>query len=268
MAYMVNPTTENIWGERKLSKGKTDFISLGNLRLWILLKDSEIWVGYLHVDSGEINSADSATPPENLEWSRWATKKNAQKIRLVPVFPDLPLVVTSEYPLRISSNTNIQIFTRIPVWIRINLPDKDYLLTEIPTVKLSRTWFGTPLEGELCYHATTKARRNLSQVEHKSFVVNCPIVISNKAKNDLNFENFCYRVERLSIYLHEKELWADETRIIHQGEDLNSDVIMTGKLPEGIDKKMLLSKPRREIQKSLATRTFKRFFEDTNFLGR
>ncbi len=265
---MGNATTENIWGERKLTEGKTEFISLGNLRLWLILKDSDIWIGYLHVDSRETKYTKSAPPPENLEWLRWATKKNTQKIRLAPVFPDLPLVVTSEYLLKISSDTEIPIFTRIPVWVRINLPDKDYLLTEIPTVKLSRTWFGTPLEGELCYHATTKARRHLSEVELKSYVVNCSIVISNKSNDDLNFENFCYRVERLSIYQHDRELWADETQIIYQGEDLNSDVIMTGKLPEGIDKKILLSKPRKEIQKSLATRTFKLFFEDTNFLGR
>lgn len=265
---MVNEATENIWGERELTEGKTEFISLGNLRVWILLKDSDIWIGHLHVNGGENADTNSAKPPENLEWSRWATKSNPKKIRLTPVFHDLPLVVTSEYPLRISSSTKIQIFTRVPVWVRLNLPDKDYLLTEIPTVKLSRTWFGTPLEGELCYHASTKARRNLSQVEHKSYVVNCPIVIFNKSNEDLNFENFCYRVERLSIYQYQKELWADETQIVHQGEDLNSDVIMTGKLPEGIDKKMLLSKPRKAIQKSLATRTFKLFFDDTNFLGR
>lgn len=257
-----------MWAERDLVDGETEFIALGNLRLWILHKNSDIWIGYIHTNSPESTGENRKTPPDDLEWSRWATKKDTLRIKLSPVFPDKPLVVTSEYPLRISSDTKIQIFTRVPLWVRITLPDKDYLLTEIPTVKKSRTWFGTPLEGELCYHETTKARRNLSEVEVKPFVVNCPITIVNKSDEDLNFENFCYRVERLSIYQHEKELWADETQIIYQGDDLNSDVIMTGKLPEGISKINLLSKPRRVVQKSLATRTFKLFFEDANFMGR
>lgn len=261
-------TIDEIWGDLSLEAGQTRYISVGNLRLWIMQKDMDLWLGYKHTESQNVRNSGDHNPPDDLEWSRWAFKFGMEKVRLTPVFQDMPLVVKSEYPLKISSGTEIRIFTRVPVWIRVTLPNHDYLLTEIPTVILSRTWFGTPLEGELCYHATTKARRNLSQVEVKSHVVNCPIVISNKAGDDLNFENFCYRVERLSIYQHEKELWADETRIIHNGESLNSDVIMTGKLPEGISKNKRLSKPRKEVQKSLATRTFKRIFEETHFWGR
>jgi hypothetical protein len=43
---------------------------------------------------------------------------------------------------------------------------------------------------------------------------------------------------------------------------------MTGRLPEGIKKNQLLAKPRKQIKKSLATRTFKRLFEDTQIFGR
>lgn len=262
-------TDQNIWGELSLEAGKTEFIELGNLRLWMLLKDDDLWIGYLHSDPEEADSVKTdLEPPEDLEWSRWATKAAMEKVRLLPVFQDLPLIVNSEYPLKISPGTEIKIYARIPIWIQISIPQNNYKLIEIPTVKLSRTWFGTPLEGELCYHAKTKARRDLSQVEPKPYLVNCPILISNKSEEDLNFENFCYRVERLSVYRYNEELWADETQIIYHGESLNSDVIMTGKLPKGIDKKKLLSKPRKQIQKSFATRTFKRFFEDTSLLGR
>lgn len=257
----------NLWGDLTLIPGKTEFIELGNLRLWILLKDADVWIGHLHTDFEESVPADTnLSPPEDLEWSRWATKAEIQRLRILPVFQDMPLVVNSEYPLKISSGTKIQIYTRVPIWIQLSVPQTNYKLIEVPTVKLSRTWFGTPLEGELCYHAKTKARRDLSQVEPKPYLANCPILISNKSDDDLNFENFCYRVERLGIYRHNDELWADETQIVYHGESLNSDVIMTGKLPDGIDRKHRLSKPRKEIQKSLATRTFKRFFEDTSFL--
>lgn len=257
-----------MWGKRTIEENTPECIATGNLRLWILRRDSEVWVGHIHTEAQTPAGTDSASPPDDLEWSRWAMKTNIGEIGVTPVFPDLPLVVTSEFPLRISSSTKIQIFTRIPIWIRISIPQQDYRLAETPTVKLSRTWFGTPLEGELCYHATTKARRSLSRVEVKPYLVNCPIIINNKSSEDLDFEKFCYRVERLSIYQHKNELWADETEIIHHGTDLNSDILMTGKLPEGIDKKNKLSEPRQKIQKSLATRTFKRFFEDTGFLGR
>lgn len=254
-------TTQNIWGDKSLEEGKMEFVSIGNLWLWLLFKDADLWIGYKYI-TDDVSASDDQDPPEDLDWSRWAMEKEVQQIQLLPVFPDMPLVVKSEYKLKISSGTKIQVFARIPIWIRISIPHSDYQLIELPIIKLSRTWFGTPLEGELCYHATTKARRNLSKVDPKPYLVNCPIQIFNKSDEDLNFENFCYRVERLSIFQRQNELWADETQIIYHGENLNSDVIMSGKLPEGISQKQLLTNPRKKVQKSLATRTFKRFFEE------
>lgn len=249
-----------IWGEVSLQEGEIRYFSLGDLHLWLRYRDGEIWIG--HGYKGELRgSPDGKTPPEDVEWSRWATKSASGNIRIQPVFPDLPLVVNSEYTLKLSPETQIQIFTRIPIWIRLIQAETNYQLTELPTVKLSRTWFGSPVEGELCYHAVTKARRDLTRIDKKPYLVTCPIWVTNKSMEELNFERFCFRVERLSIYEHNNEFWADETRIIYHGENLNSDIIMTGKLPDGIQKKQLWTRPRKEIKKSLATRTFKRIFQ-------
>jgi hypothetical protein len=251
---------QNIWGKRTLETDKMEFVSIGNLRLWLLFKDDDLWIGYRHVAEG-MDISEDQSPPKDLGWFRWAMEGDIQSIQLLPVFQDKPLVVKSEYPLTISSGTEIQVFARIPVWIRISLARNNHQLMEIPVVQLSRTWFGDFTEGELCYHATTKARRSLSKVDPKPYLVNCPIQISNKSGEDLNFGNFCYRVERLRIFKNEDELWADETQIVYQGESLNSDVVMTGKLPKGITQQQLLTKPRKAITKSLATRTFKRLFD-------
>jgi hypothetical protein len=258
---------QQIWGEHTIEDGQTRCFTVGNLHLWLRYQNEEVWIAYGYKDElkGRLQPGE---PPKGVEWSRWAHKLGSNELGILPVFPDLPLVVHSEYTLKVSPNTKIQIYTRIPVWVRISLVKNNYQLIELPTVKLSRTWFGTPLEGELCYHAMTKARRDLSHVDKKPYLVSCPIVISNRSGEELDFENFCFRVERLSIYEHEDEFWADETQITYQGEDLNSEIIMTGNLPQGISKKKLLSKPRKQIQKSLATRTFKRFFKDNHLLGR
>ncbi|HKK45274.1 MAG TPA: DUF432 domain-containing protein [Balneolaceae bacterium] len=256
-----------IWGDRSLQDGKTQHFSVGDLHVWLRFRDEEIWIA--HGYKGELKgNIKEDQPPKKVEWVRWANKTISADLRIQPVFPDLPLVVNSEYSLMVSPDTQIQIYTRIPIWIRVSLAKNNYKLTELPTIKLSRTWFGTPTEGELCYYATTKARRDLSRADKKQHAVTCPILVNNKSPEELNFEHFCFRVERLSIYEYNDEFWADETRIVYHGEDLNSDVIMTGKLPEGIQKKQMVAIPRKEIKKSLATRTFKRLFEDTQIFGR
>lgn len=259
--------SEEVWGNISLADGQVRYVTIGDLHIWLKSQNGEVWIAYGY--NGEFKGRPKAdSPPKECTWGRWADKSGAEEVQVLPVFPDKPLIVHSEYPLKVSRGTKIQIYSRIPVWVRISLAKNGYQLIELPTVKLSRTWFGTPVEGELCYHATTKARRDLSHADKKPYVVSCPILIHNKSEDELDFEHFCFRVERLSMYQHEGDFWADETQIVYHGADLNSDVIMTGKLPEGIDKSKLLSKPRKQIQKSLATRTFKRIFQDTMDWGR
>ena len=256
------------WGIKSLDADKTICHSVGPLHIWIQKKGDEVWLGHRHSENLPDQYQPSSVPPEDLEWSRWALKKEQNELKLAPVFQDLPIVISSEFPLRVTPNNKIKIFTRVPIWVRISEKSGDYILTEIPTVPLSRTWFGTPLEGELCYWSTTKARRSLAETEQKPHLVNCPIKINNRADQDLDFVKFCYRVERLSIYHSKNELWAGETNIVYHGEEQLSDINMTGKLPEGVKKSELLSKPRKEVSQSLATRTFKKIIDETPFLGR
>lgn len=257
----------SVWGTVFLKVDDTHFIHLGDLYLWIKLNNTEIWIAYCYAD--EVNEfIDETTPPGKVKWARWAHKSGRDRLKILPALADLPLIVHSEYSLKVSPHTQIEVFSRVPLWISISLTDDDYKLLELPVSKLSRTWFGTPLEGEVCYHITTKARRDLSQITPEPHLVSCPITISNKSSEALDFERFCFRVERLGIYKYNDALWADETQITYHGEEQNSDIIMTGKLPDGIEKQMQLAKPRIQIHSSLATRTFKRIFEDTLTIGR
>lgn len=254
-----------IWGTISLQARDIHFIHIGDLYVWLKYKDKEIRIAYCYCD--EVTGAvDQNEPPREVRWVRWAHKNGRDRVRIVPAFADLPLIVQSEYSLKISPRTTIQVYSRIPIWISIALASDNYNLIELPVIKMSKTWFGTPLEGELCYHTTTKARRDLSELKPEPYLVSCPITISNQSSGALDFESFCFRVERLGIYKHNDTLWSDETQITYHGTDQHSDVIMTGKLPEGIDKQMQLAKPRKQIHASLTTRTFKRLFEDADII--
>ncbi|SMO76831.1 DUF432 domain-containing protein [Fodinibius sediminis] len=257
----------DIWGTISLQEKANHFVHIGELYLWLKYQDEEIRIAYCYMDEVS-GSVDEAEPPEEVQWVRWAHKNGHDRVRILPAFADLPLIVHSEYSLKVSPRTKIQVFSRIPIWLTIRLANDNYQLIELPVTKMSKTWFGTPLEGELCYHTTTKARRDLSQLQPERHLVSCPITISNQSSEALDFESFCFRVERLGIYQYNGTLWADETQITYHGKEQHSDVIMTGKLPKGIDRQMQLARPRKHIQASLTTRTFKRLFEDTLIFDR
>lgn len=257
------------WGSFQLDNHETRHLRTGNLNLWIRRRNDEVWIGHQYqerVEDGRNLGAEE--PPSDLEWARWAPKDNPDTIKVMPVFSDLPMVISSEYPLKVASGSSITIYTRIPVWIRISAGKQATTLIELPTVKLSKTWFGTPMEGELCYWSTTKARRSLETVEKKPHLISCPITITNKTAEDLSFEKFCFRVERLKIFIYGNDLWADQVHITYHGEEQHSDISMSGKLPKGMEDAKLLSAPRKPIQRSLATRTFHKIFDDSFLFGR
>lgn len=260
--------TEPFWGTVELEEGVIRRRKLGALHLWLQMHESEIWIAYTN-DPDQTIPHEKERLPRGVEWARWALKKRTRKLELVPVLPDLPIIVHSEYPLRLTRDSNIQIFTRIPLWVRVTSGSKgEDILVELPTFELSKTWFGTPMEGELCYWSSTKARRQLTHDIYRPNLINCPIWIRNRSEEALDFEKFCYRVERLSIYKYEEEFWADETNIVYQGEEQNSEVRMTGRLPEHIKDARLVNGPRKRIQTSLATRTFRKFLDETLFFTR
>ncbi|SMO84508.1 hypothetical protein [Gracilimonas mengyeensis] len=251
---------EPVWTSYSVEEGASPLhLHVDTLHLWIKKYNEEFWIAHTYA------TADNADPEpdDKTEWERWAPKSDENEIQLRPIFPNLPVIVSSEYPLKLVPGAKIQVYCRVPLWMEISLAKSKYVLQEIPITKLSRTWFGTTLEGELCYWLTSKARRSLEEVESKPYLVNCPIQITNKSHAELNFERFCYRVERLGIYRLKDEYWADETNIVYQGEEQHSDVTMSGKLPAKLGKGELISKPRNPVSKSLATRTFKMLFDDT-----
>lgn len=263
-------TPADLWSELSIDEvQKIHHTTYGPLHVWLQRISGEVWIAHDYAQNLPAEF-DPDTYVEHLTWERVAPRVSSAALQALPVFPDLPVVIGTEHRLKLAPGARIQIFSRIPVWVRFYQKQGSYTLTEIPTVTLSKTWFGSPQEGELCYWLTTKARRSLAEAEKKSYVVNCPITIINRSQEDLDFEKFCYRVERLGIYLIGEELWAGDTKITYHGEEQHSDITMLGNPPSEIsgEPRRQLSAPRQPVTGSLATRTFRKLFEDTHLSAR
>src|SRR5699024_55789 len=137
LLFMAN----NIWQTIDLGDEKVHFRKLGNLFLWFKYRNDEVWIASCYSDDVS-GSVDESEPPNGVRWSRWAHKGGYETIRLKPALANLPLIVHSEYSLKISPHTEIQVYSRVPVWVQILIADKDYQLEELPVSKLPKTWFG------------------------------------------------------------------------------------------------------------------------------
>lgn len=248
-----------IWGDRPLpGRGETTRLGFGPLTIWLRVVQNELWVSWTR--AGEHVEPQRDLPAEPA-WSRWALQEAQTLLRILPVFPDRPLVVKPEHPFTLVRRASARIYMKVPVWVRIEALDarggNRTLLTEIPTVALSDTWWGDFQDGELAYWLTTKGRREITPDLFRPHVVVSAVQLDNRSDDDLQVEKHALRVENLSIYEKDGRLWAEEVRIEYNGEDEGADIRMDDVPPDEAKGAREIS-PARFQGRSLKARTFAR----------
>ncbi|MEX0979513.1 MAG: hypothetical protein WDZ89_00365 [Gemmatimonadota bacterium] len=244
------------WGTHDIDAERTLPIRLGPLALWFRYRNSEIWIASAPAGDG---FAVASQPPDAEQWVRWAVPAGSRTVRLVPVFPDRPIVVEPELSFRLLRHADARVYVRVTLWVRIELGDTGVTLLEIPIQRMSDTWFGGFVDGELCYwHPTTARREVCDELFHPHLAV-CPLQLSNQSSGELNVQKIALRVAHLSLFVTGSGgFWADDTRVRYEGDELGSSVDMSGRPPDEAGNATLVTRPRLPIQRSFRTRTFAR----------
>ncbi|MBU0568554.1 DUF432 domain-containing protein [bacterium] len=252
-----NPKVERRWGEFPLPLEVSSRWEFGPLQLWCKTVHNDFWIAYRHQEPEKEIKESGAEPPEEVCWSRWALKGAYERMRISPLFPDLPVVVKPEATFILTPQARTKVYVRCPLWIRIELVGKSNLtIEEIPTVALSKTWFGEFADGELCYWISSAARSRIETDPGRLFMAICPIHITNQSKEELIVEKICLRVGGLSLFDSQGQLWAGETKAAYYGSTNFSQVEATQKPPAEAGKGKLITPPRNPARKNFTERTF------------
>lgn len=122
---------------------------------------------------------------------------------------------------------------------------------------LSETWWGDFTSGELGYWLTTKARRRITAAHFEPHLIINTVQLTNRSDDVLPVEKIAVRVDHLSIFRREGELWGEETRVDYMGEDEGSDIHMDDRPPPEAEGAEELT-PARVQARSFRARTFSR----------
>ena len=90
----------------------------------------------------------------------------------------------------------------------------------------------------------------------RPYMAICPLQINDRSPEDLNVEKICLRVAHLSLYFNNGQLWSNETQMSYKGQTEISQVDYSQAAPKEVRKAKLISKPRIELKKSIAEKTF------------
>jgi hypothetical protein len=255
---MSNDSLKKLWQEKAIVPETIINWHFGPLIIWCKSISDEIRIAYNRIEKS--NKRKKVEPPDETEWSRFTVKQSFEKIHLLPVFPDRPVVLQTESPFKLTKGASTKIYIRVPLWIKVGLIGTATVsLMEIPSIILSNTWFGDFFEGQLCYWISTAARRILKKDKKQPYLAICPIELINRADKDLSVEKICLRVSGLSLFFDGEYLWADETKVVYKGGEKGSQITSSGKVPSESDSAELLSSPRQPAKKSFAAKTFSSF---------
>ena len=263
------------WGDDALPVQHMHHWRLGALQSWMMRAEHE-WRIAWEVGRDPLNEAhehegplpiDEAhfswkSPPPAYTLHRYSMQNTAPAFALHPVLADRALVVRPEHPISIVPGEAITLFVSTPLWVRITVHESAQQLVEMPTVRLSDTWFGpSTREGELCYAARTTGRLHLDNVPRRLHRAITPLRIRNQARDTLLLERVQVPTPHLALYeTDDAVLWTQALTLEREANRTTSDPaaavhIRSGAPPEA-EGATRLTNPREPLRRNLFVSTF------------
>ena len=213
---------QQFWSVRRVADDRVTLARLGPLRLWLARAERE-W-GYA-VEHGEAGTEvmDIAQVPEDvvsrqLDWTNAAFREAPREFCLRAAVPDRSVVVKPEHPVTLPEGESATLFAPVPAFIQMVVLSgrREVVLGRIASRRLSDTWFGSPLEGELCYSLPRFATLDRDSLQVYPNEILCVLEIHNKSDEPLVLEKLCLRPGYVALYCGAQHLWASQVLIQHE----------------------------------------------------
>ncbi len=264
------------WGTFPLELGTGGRWEVGPSTLWLYRTEREWRI--IHRPSTDPESAD---PMENrseavvpisdeemkavfdsedthLQTHRYSFGSTEKQVALEPALADRPVVTRPEDPMYIPSGETITLYLNMPLWMRVFLPKSERLLQEVPSHRMSDTWFGkTTTQGEFCYAARTTGRIRLDDLPFRFHRALTPLRIRNTAEDALFLERVQLPTRHLALYRNVNDvLWTQSVRMTRKEGNEGADIRILDGPPSDIEGGELLREPRDTNKRNLFTSTF------------
>jgi hypothetical protein len=175
---------------------------------------------------------ERAEKPVSSAWRHYLIQEMSP-VQPIPVLPDRPLVIRPDRPLTILPGESALFFLEIPVWFRLDASgDQTVRIFEEPLMILSNTWFGDPVNGELCYGLDIRLHQRIGTIEPCAYLAVCPLYLTNDSNEDLPFEKICLHAENLSVFRSRERLWTNRLNVIFKGPDQATQIQILNAFPD------------------------------------
>ncbi len=167
---------------------------------------------------------------ESVSWKRFTAGSEEPVVQPIPLMPDRSVIVRPEASIQLAPGHEAVFFVSIPLWLRLTVgKDSSLVLCDEPLVNLSKSWFGEPVSGELCYSLRSRARReNDDDAATTACRAVSEVVMRNEADHMLEFARLCLPAKHLHVYRAADQLRGDNIAVVYK-KDSQSQVRIKGR---------------------------------------
>ena len=259
----TNKQTSKWWGNFQLEIGQMGFWQIGPSSFSIHRLKQEWRIIYNEGTDTFSNELVINVPLPSDEddtatsLRRYMFQETHSNLSLTPVLVDRSVVVRPQTPFSIREGQEVTLYLTTPLWVRVEVEGMSFPLHEIPTLRLSDTWFGNDtLSGELCYAGKLAGRLSLEDIHKLPYRVISPLKVRNRSLKPLLIERVKLPLQYLSIYNSKDHLLWTQTVILTKEKDQTK--LKLDKNPLDIEIGERISGPRQKLKDNLILRAFGR----------
>lgn len=253
------------WKERYVLKnGEAGIWQIGPLQIRVARAEKELFLQWLQggdpldeTVSIEVPSARADLGGEAAV-SRIGVQRTDGYVSLRPLLSDRTIIVNPDSAVSLPGHEEMVMYVASPLWVELSIGRTPKKIVEIPTYRLSDTWFGpSTLEGELCYASKTSARRDLSTLPLRHHQACTAVRIRNNTEDVLGLENAKLPVRLLSLFVaQDGRFWTNTVNFVRE-ETGEMAILRLGETPPAEAGNVArVGKPRDKQEQNILVRAF------------
>ena len=206
------------WGRYRVSQRRTGYWQIGPLHLWIQHLPHQLRMSWEHSDDWldptirVIPELENEDPPEGIFESRFVFRESSEELLFTPALANRPVVTKLNVPLQVLPGEDVMLYISTPLWVRIDLANPAKQLRDVPSFRMSDTWFGPVAQpgGILAYASRTRAALKLEDVLLRPHCATTAVHLINLADTQLLLERLSLPMPRLSLFFSPRTgFWSD-----------------------------------------------------------
>lgn len=254
MAVMIH----DFWKPRSLEKDDTLLWRIGSLSLWTCKAPRGWYLYWRREETFAVSPmvTEGAELPEDAPWTAFLTGEEKQ-IQMRPRFPDRSMVVRPLQPEVLMPRRTVYLFVYTPLWLAVTAGHGKtaMVLTEIPTVESSKTWFGTSFAGELCYALEGGIHTVPDNASRGDFHAVVPLKITNNSPQNLAFQRLNLKTPHLKLFAAADFFCSNQVDVSFKGVNEESHIVFRSGPPEKW-KPRHVAAPRQKQNRDMISKTF------------